>query len=287
MLPSSPEPGSCTRTERRGWTAESSLEHLQGSRCQTLEEYIVFDVTQLFEALPQLGFCRTEGYRAVYIDIENERHLVGCDRSGVASSAPRLLFEQLAEEAAELFTAARRGAARTAAGRAAARRAFVLTAAHVVKAHFAHRIEVARVQLGRLLEVLQRLGELLRALVEHAAVEVGALAVRIHLETAIEDERLLDRLLAAQPFGALRVELRGWRNGASDTVVLGAMDRPAVAGGAVAALAVVMAASGTLARHGVAGLAEQVEPLPFLTELARRGVRAATFEGADATATVT
>jgi saccharopine dehydrogenase-like NADP-dependent oxidoreductase len=131
----------------------------------------------------------------------------------------------------------------------------------------------------------------------------GALPEPLLLETSFHGVQRItaklagtrrDRLTARLPMlrpphpegsvGALRVELRGWRNGASDTVVLGAMDRPAVAGGAVAALAVFMAASGTLARDGVAGLAEQVEPLPFLTELARRGVRAATFEGADATA---
>ena len=106
-------------------------------------------------------------------------------------------------------------------------------------------------------------------------------------------DRLTARLPMLRPphpegaVGALRVELRGWRGGVSDTVVLGAMDRPAVAGGAVAALAVVEAAKGALARPGVAGLAEQVEALPFLTELARRGVRAATFEGADAASIAT
>ena len=36
---------------------------------------------------------------------------------------------------------------------------------------------------------------------------------------------------------------------------------------------------GELRRFGAAGLAELVEPLSFLTELARRGVRAAIFEG--------
>jgi hypothetical protein len=63
-------------------------------------------------------------------------------------------------------------------------------------------------------------------------------------------------------------------------VVLGALDRPAVAAGAVAALAAVWTVEGRLRRHGAAGMAELVEPLPFLLELARRGVRAAVFEGA-------
>jgi saccharopine dehydrogenase-like NADP-dependent oxidoreductase len=79
--------------------------------------------------------------------------------------------------------------------------------------------------------------------------------------------------------GGLRVEVRGRTGSSRDVVVLGAMDRPAVAAGAVAALTARLAAEGGLARSGVAGLAEQVEARPFLVELARRGVRAAAFEG--------
>lgn len=99
-----------------------------------------------------------------------------------------------------------------------------------------------------------------------------------------------DRLTARLPMlrrphpegtvGAVRVEVRGRRGTSRDVRVLGAMDRPAVAAGAVAALAAVMAADGSLRRHGAAGLAELVEPVPFLGELARRGVRAAVFDGA-------
>jgi saccharopine dehydrogenase-like NADP-dependent oxidoreductase len=83
--------------------------------------------------------------------------------------------------------------------------------------------------------------------------------------------------------GATRVEVRGRRGTGRDTVVLGALDRPAVAAGAVAALAAVWQAEGRILRHGAGGLAELVEPLPFLVELARRGVRAAVFEGAAST----
>src|SRR5690606_8515426 len=79
--------------------------------------------------------------------------------------------------------------------------------------------------------------------------------------------------------GAVRVELRGRRGDARDVVVLGAMDRPAVAAGAVAAVAVQSVVGGAARRTGAAGLAELFEPLPFLAELARRGVRAAIFEG--------
>ena len=87
--------------------------------------------------------------------------------------------------------------------------------------------------------------------------------------------------------GAVRVEVRGRRGPARDVVVLGAMDRPGVAAGAVAAVAAARAASGGLSRVGAAGLGELVEPVPFLAELARRGVKAAVFEGsASETATV-
>ena len=98
-----------------------------------------------------------------------------------------------------------------------------------------------------------------------------------------------DRLTARLPMlwpthpeggpGAVRVELRGLRGGTTDVVVLGAMDRPAVAAGAVGAVAVQWVLDRRVRRPGAAGLAELVEPLPFLAELARRGVKAAIFEG--------
>jgi len=68
-----------------------------------------------------------------------------------------------------------------------------------------------------------------------------------------------------------------------DSAAFGAMDRPAVAAGAVAAVAAQFAIDGLLRRTGAAGLADLVEPLPFLQESARRGVRAATFDGASTT----
>ena len=98
-----------------------------------------------------------------------------------------------------------------------------------------------------------------------------------------------DRLTAGLPMlrkphpegtiGAVRVELRGRRGTGRDIAVLGAMDRPGVAAGCVAAIAAVFAADGRLRRHGAAGLAELAEPVPFLAELATRGVRAAVFDG--------
>ena len=106
---------------------------------------------------------------------------------------------------------------------------------------------------------------------------------------ATRRDRLTARLPMLRPphpeglVGAVRVEVRGRRGRARDVRVLGALDRPGVAAGAVAALAAEWAATGEGARPGAAGLAEFVaEPVPFLAELGRRGVRAAVFEGSTA-----
>jgi saccharopine dehydrogenase-like NADP-dependent oxidoreductase len=103
--------------------------------------------------------------------------------------------------------------------------------------------------------------------------------------SATRRDRLTARLpMLRQPHpeglvGALRVELRGLRNGSSETLVYGAMDRPAVAAGAVAAVVAVAAVSGELAT-GAGGLASLVDdPVRVLTELSTRGVRGAVFEG--------
>jgi hypothetical protein len=97
-----------------------------------------------------------------------------------------------------------------------------------------------------------------------------------------------DRLTARLPMlrpphpeggpGAVRVEVRGRRGGSRDVTVLGSMDRPAVAAGAVAALAALWAVQGRTIRPGAAGLAELVEPTSFLADLRRRGVRSAVFQ---------
>lgn len=79
--------------------------------------------------------------------------------------------------------------------------------------------------------------------------------------------------------GAIRVEVRGAEGPARNDRVLGAVDRPAVAAGTVAAVACRWALDGRLSRTGAAGLASLVEPGPFLAALANRGVKVAVFEG--------
>ncbi len=87
--------------------------------------------------------------------------------------------------------------------------------------------------------------------------------------------------------GAIRVEVRGAQGVSLHDRVLGAVDRPAVASGAVAAMTARFALDGRLARTGQAGgLASLVEPGPFLAALADRGVKVAAFDGNMEAATV-
>jgi hypothetical protein len=88
--------------------------------------------------------------------------------------------------------------------------------------------------------------------------------------------------------GAVRVEVRGRRGRGRESVVYGALDRPSVASGATAAVAALaVAGDGPFwspargARAGAHGLGAVTDPLPLLRELARRGVRAAAFEGSE------
>lgn len=84
-------------------------------------------------------------------------------------------------------------------------------------------------------------------------------------------------------WGATRVEIYGRRGRERDVVVYGVIERTAVAAGTVLALTAAQlggAGGVTIHRPGVHGLAALVDPVPFLSELAARGVRVATFEGA-------
>jgi hypothetical protein len=115
------------------------------------------------------------------------------------------------------------------------------------------------------------------ALLLHRAFP-GASAVSGRLASS-----LTDRLPRLRPptgelgIGGLRVEVRGHRAGAQVNVVYGAVDRPAVAAGAVAAEAALAATSGRIA-PGPHGLAELDDPLAVLQALAARGVKAAVLE---------
>jgi siroheme synthase (precorrin-2 oxidase/ferrochelatase) len=84
-------------------------------------------------------------------------------------------------------------------------------------------------------------------------------------------------------WGAARVEVWGSTGGTHRPVVYGLVDRTSVAAGTVLALTALRIAGIGYRRvdeRGVHGLASLFEPVPFLADLAVRGVRGARFEGA-------
>jgi len=90
----------------------------------------------------------------------------------------------------------------------------------------------------------------------------------------------LPRRVRAEGLGGVRVEVSGRAGGAEETKVLGAVDRPAVAAGAVAGVLARWAAEGRLSGPGAAGVAVMApDTVGFLTALADRGVRAAAYAG--------
>ena len=109
---------------------------------------------------------------------------------------------------------------------------------------------------------------------------VGRVTARL---AANRRDRLTARLPMLRPphpeggLGAIRVEVRGRSDEGIAVEILGAMDRPGVAGGAVAALTAVELGAGRARIHGAAGLATMIDAKPFLRELARRGVKVASF----------
>ena len=99
--------------------------------------------------------------------------------------------------------------------------------------------------------------------------------------TARQAANRRDRLTARLPMlrrphpeggpGAIRVEVRGSRAGGRDVVVYGAMDRPAVAAGAVAAVTARAVGDGSIDRHGAFGLAAARGPAPAPDRPGRTG----------------
>lgn len=109
---------------------------------------------------------------------------------------------------------------------------------------------------------------------------VGRVTARLG---ATRRDRLTARLPMLRPphpeggLGAVRVEVRGRGPEGISVEILGAMDRPGIAGGAVAALTAVELGAGRARRAGAAGLAELVDAGALLVELHRRGVKVARF----------
>lgn len=78
--------------------------------------------------------------------------------------------------------------------------------------------------------------------------------------------------------GAVRVEVRGRRDGGVETVVYGVSAHPSVAAGAVAAVAAVSVADGSVP-HGAYGLGEHPGFFELLKTLRARDLRAETYVG--------
>lgn len=110
-------------------------------------------------------------------------------------------------------------------------------------------------------------------------------AVRISARvSATRRDRLTSRLPMLRPPhrdggpGAVRVEVRGWLEGAYVTRIYGVMDHPSVAAGTVAAVVALALVRGSFS-PGAYGLSEIDEAPRILQELHRRGVKAARFGG--------
>ncbi len=78
--------------------------------------------------------------------------------------------------------------------------------------------------------------------------------------------------------GGIRVEVRGRRGRAVETMVYGVMAHPSVAAGTVAATMVLGMMATTRPEPGARGLGELPDPLPMLRSLHDRGLRAVTYE---------
>lgn len=119
-------------------------------------------------------------------------------------------------------------------------------------------------------------------LLHHAMPDVGLITARM---AATRRDRLTAPLPMLSPphmeggVGAVRVEIRGLRDGAQDVVVLGAVERPAAAAAKVAATTVEWLLADRHQVKGMVGLAEMVRPIDFLDDLAGRGLEAQIFEG--------
>jgi hypothetical protein len=78
--------------------------------------------------------------------------------------------------------------------------------------------------------------------------------------------------------GAVRIEIRGVRNGLQTTDVIGAIDYPSAVAGAIASIATEWSILDALP-SGSWSLGMLDDPVPWLRELEKRGITAAVYEG--------
>ena len=79
--------------------------------------------------------------------------------------------------------------------------------------------------------------------------------------------------------GAIRVELRGRKNGVQENIVFGVAERPAVAAASVAALTVEFLLNKKIKTNYMSTLGLMVDPSEFLSELSKRSIDLQIFEG--------
>ena len=117
--------------------------------------------------------------------------------------------------------------------------------------------------------------------VERATMRLGGPTQRLRVRRALTPPPRRD---PGAGWGSVRVEAWGTRGVARDAVVYGVIEHTAVAAGTVlgvTAACLANAVDGVIATEpGAFGLGAAVAPAAFLAELARRGVKAAAFEGA-------
>ena len=125
--------------------------------------------------------------------------------------------------------------------------------------------------------------------VERATVRLGVPSHRLRARRLPAEPRAggshrLHVAIRARDWGAVRAEAWGQRGPTRAAVVYGVIEQTAVAAGTVLGVTAGWLAGAlpelAAAEPGASGLGRVVEPLPFLAELARRGVKAAAFEGA-------
>ena len=79
--------------------------------------------------------------------------------------------------------------------------------------------------------------------------------------------------------GAIRVELRGRKNGVLEIIVLVVAERPAVAAASVTALTVEFLLNKKIKTNYMSTLGLMVDPSEFLSELSKRSIDLQIFEG--------
>ncbi|MFO7591087.1 MAG: hypothetical protein R6X23_09335 [Acidimicrobiia bacterium] len=123
-------------------------------------------------------------------------------------------------------------------------------------------------------------------LLQSTVTEARDITVRAEAPPRRVPSRRFGKRTAASEFGGARVEVWGWQGGVRTSIVYGVIERPAIAAGtalavSAARLSGLIPSIGLRTEHGGArAMSATFDAGSVLAELARRGVKAAAFEGA-------